>query len=179
VIENVAKHEAIDLDHVGIINPETSSELPAFCRRLERIERYRKAGMSDSREVMAKPNYFAAMMVQYGLADAIVDLVSSGGTLRANNLVEVEEILPISARLIVNQASMKTRSAQLEPLIAALEAAVANRIEPPPRTIVDLPSSVPAAKPVAEVARSLDPPQRRRDRPRRRRGKDRSNRRRA
>jgi len=60
-----------------------------------------------------------------GLADAIVDLVSTGGTLKANNLVEVEEILPISSRLIVNQASMKTRSAQLEPLIAALEAAVA------------------------------------------------------
>ncbi|MES5483062.1 hypothetical protein QMZ05_09920 [Bradyrhizobium sp. INPA03-11B] len=63
--------------------------------------------------------------------------------------------------------------------LAALEAAVANRIEPPPRTVVDLPSSEPPAKPVAEVARSLDPPQRRRDWPRRRRGKDRSNRRRA
>lgn len=60
-----------------------------------------------------------------GLADAIVDLVSTGSTLKANNLVEVEEILPISSRLIVNQASMKTRSAQLEPLIAALETAVA------------------------------------------------------
>jgi ATP phosphoribosyltransferase len=65
-----------------------------------------------------------------GLADAIVDLVSTGGTLKANNLIEVEEILPISARLIVNQASMKTRSAQLEPLIAALEAAVAGEGAP-------------------------------------------------
>ncbi|RIK93759.1 MAG: ATP phosphoribosyltransferase [Burkholderiales bacterium] len=55
-----------------------------------------------------------------GLADAIVDLVSTGATLRANQLVEVEEIMPISARLIVNQASLKTRSAQLEPLLAAL-----------------------------------------------------------
>jgi ATP phosphoribosyltransferase len=44
-----------------------------------------------------------------GLADAIVDLVSSGGTLRANNLVEVEEIAPISSRLIVNQAALKTK----------------------------------------------------------------------
>lgn len=60
-----------------------------------------------------------------GLADAIVDLVSTGGTLRANRLVEVEEIMPISARLIVNQASMKTKSSQIEPLIAALSAAVA------------------------------------------------------
>ena len=60
-----------------------------------------------------------------GLADAIVDLVSTGSTLRANRLVEVEEIMPISARLIVNQASMKTRSSQLDPLIAALSTAVA------------------------------------------------------
>ena len=44
-----------------------------------------------------------------GLADAIVDLVSTGNTLRANNLVAVEEIMPISARLIVNQAALKLK----------------------------------------------------------------------
>ena len=55
-----------------------------------------------------------------GLADAIVDLVSTGSTLRANNLVAVEEILPVSARLIVNQAALKTRRASLQPLIDAL-----------------------------------------------------------
>jgi ATP phosphoribosyltransferase len=60
-----------------------------------------------------------------GLADAIVDLVSSGGTLRANQLVEVEEIVPISSRLIVNQAALKTRRAALLPLIERLEAAAA------------------------------------------------------
>jgi ATP phosphoribosyltransferase len=58
-----------------------------------------------------------------GLADAIVDLVSTGSTLRANNLVEVEEIMQVSARLIVNQASLKTRSERLEPLLAAMRAA--------------------------------------------------------
>jgi ATP phosphoribosyltransferase len=54
-----------------------------------------------------------------GLADAIVDLVSTGKTLKANHLVAVEEILPVSARLIVNQAALKTRRAQLQPLIDA------------------------------------------------------------
>lgn len=54
-----------------------------------------------------------------GLADAIVDLVSTGRTLKANKLVAVEEILPVSARLIVNQAALKTRRAQLQPLIDA------------------------------------------------------------
>ena len=52
-----------------------------------------------------------------GLADAIVDLVSTGNTLRANDLVAVEEIMPVSARLIVNQAALKTRRAELQPII--------------------------------------------------------------
>lgn len=52
-----------------------------------------------------------------GLADAIVDLVSSGRTLRENGLVAVEEIMPVSARLIVNPAALKTRRAVLQPLI--------------------------------------------------------------
>jgi ATP phosphoribosyltransferase len=60
-----------------------------------------------------------------GLADAIVDLVSSGGTLKANDLVEVEEIAQISSRLIVNQASLKTRRERLMPIVDQLEAAVA------------------------------------------------------
>jgi ATP phosphoribosyltransferase len=59
-----------------------------------------------------------------GLADAIVDLVSSGKTLRANNLVEVEEIMPVSARLIVNQAALKTRRGALQPLLQAFSRAV-------------------------------------------------------
>lgn len=54
-----------------------------------------------------------------GLADAIVDLVSSGATLKANQLVAVEEILPVSARLVVNQAALKTRRTELQPLIGA------------------------------------------------------------
>ncbi len=54
-----------------------------------------------------------------GLADAIVDLVSSGNTLRANGLVAVEEIMPVTARLIVNQAALKTRRGELQPLIDA------------------------------------------------------------
>src|SRR3990172_9044833 len=58
-----------------------------------------------------------------GLADAIVDLVYSGNTLRENNLRAVEEIMPISARLIVNQAALKLKRAALQPLIAAFEAA--------------------------------------------------------
>ena len=54
-----------------------------------------------------------------GLADAIVDLVSTGSTLKANHLVEVERIMDISARLVVNQASLKLKQAPLRRLIDA------------------------------------------------------------
>jgi ATP phosphoribosyltransferase len=59
-----------------------------------------------------------------GLADAIVDLVSSGGTLKANNLVEVEDIMPISSRLVVNQASLKMKRGLLQPVLDAIEGAI-------------------------------------------------------
>jgi ATP phosphoribosyltransferase len=60
-----------------------------------------------------------------GLADAIVDLVSSGNTLRANHLVEVEKIMDISSGLIVNQAALKLKAACLRPLMERFAAAVA------------------------------------------------------
>ena len=58
-----------------------------------------------------------------GLAEAIVDLVSTGSTLKANDLVAVEEIMPISSRLIVNRAALKLKHAQIQPLIEAFDTA--------------------------------------------------------
>jgi ATP phosphoribosyltransferase len=52
-----------------------------------------------------------------GLADAIVDLVSTGSTLRANQLVEVEQIMEISSRLVVNQAALKLKREPIRRLI--------------------------------------------------------------
>ncbi|MGF7151768.1 ATP phosphoribosyltransferase [Sphingomonas zeicaulis] len=59
-----------------------------------------------------------------GLADRIVDLVSSGRTLKENGLAEVEVIAEVSARLIVNRAAFKTRSAEIGPIVAGVRAAV-------------------------------------------------------
>ena len=67
-----------------------------------------------------------------GLADAIVDLVSTGNTLKANHLVEVERIMDISSRLVVNQAALKLKRATIKPIIDAFAAA-----------------SLPAAQPVS------------------------------
>jgi ATP phosphoribosyltransferase len=60
-----------------------------------------------------------------GLADAIVDLVSTGNTLKANDLVAVEEIMAITSRLVVNPAALKLKRERVKPLIDAIAAAVA------------------------------------------------------
>lgn len=65
-----------------------------------------------------------------GLADAIVDLVSSGATLRANHLLEVEEIMQISSRLVINQAALKMKRDHLQPLIDAFASAIAGATAP-------------------------------------------------
>ena len=62
-----------------------------------------------------------------GLSSRIVDLVSSGRTLRENGLVEVETIAEVSARLIVNRAAFKMRSGEVAPLVDAFRAAVGGR----------------------------------------------------
>ena len=62
-----------------------------------------------------------------GLADAIVDLVSTGKTLKANHLVEVEHIMDISSRLVVNQAALKLKQAPIRRIIDAFAGSVAAR----------------------------------------------------
>ena len=57
------------------------------------------------------------------LSDGIVDIVETGTTLRENGLEVQEEVADVSARLIVNPASLKMRKKELEPLIAAIEQA--------------------------------------------------------
>jgi ATP phosphoribosyltransferase len=59
-----------------------------------------------------------------GLADAIVDLVSTGSTLKANQLVEVEQIMDISSRLVVNQAALKLKREPIRALIDAFSTAI-------------------------------------------------------
>lgn len=56
-----------------------------------------------------------------GLADVIFDIVQSGATLRANGLVVLEEVFDISARLVANKVSLKTKAAEILPLIASMK----------------------------------------------------------
>lgn len=62
-----------------------------------------------------------------GLSDVIVDLVSTGNTLRANHLVEVEHIMDISSRLIVNQAALKLKRERLQPILEAFRLAATGK----------------------------------------------------
>ena len=61
-----------------------------------------------------------------GLADAIVDLVSSGATLKANRMVEIKTIAQISSRLVVNQSAMKLKRELMQPVIEAISRAAKN-----------------------------------------------------
>jgi hypothetical protein len=79
-----------------------------------------------------------------GMADAIVDLVSTGSTLKANHLIEVERIMDISSRLVVNQASLKLKTAAFGILIETFDRATPKRLEacrptPPFTTHADSP----------------------------------------
>lgn len=63
-----------------------------------------------------------------GLSDVIVDLVSTGGTLKANGLVAVEHIGDISSRLVVNQAALKLKRGLIQPMIDAFSAAIGSQV---------------------------------------------------
>lgn len=71
-IQATAREHGIKLDFIGIIEPDHSADFLLFCERYRKIERYRKVKVTDPGEVMAKPAYYAAMMLQYGYADGLV-----------------------------------------------------------------------------------------------------------
>ncbi len=80
----MAAEEGISMQFVRVIDPERSSDFPLFCSRLDRIERYRGLSGVDVEGMVAKPHYFAAMMVQYGQADACLggNQVAAAGVFR-------------------------------------------------------------------------------------------------
>lgn len=94
IIERVANSDNIPLDHVAIIDPETSADFGVFCERLEKLDRYRKMGVRDAKAIMANPNYFGAMMLQYGLVDGMVGGVSSYSGALFRPLIQLVKPLP-------------------------------------------------------------------------------------
>ncbi len=112
--------------------PRVRSTTPAAVKRGARL-RVATKYVTTAREHFAGKGMHVDLIRLYGsmelaplvgLADAIVDLVSTGNTLRANDLVAVEEILAISARLVVNPAALKLKREKMQPLLEAIAAAV-------------------------------------------------------
>ncbi|HEY2342408.1 MAG TPA: phosphate acyltransferase, partial [Chthoniobacteraceae bacterium] len=93
-IERCATEQNVGLDHVAIIDPATSSELPVFCQRLEKLKRYRDLGPKQAAEIMANPNYFGAMMVQYGQVDGLVTGARATAASSLRPLIQLIKPLP-------------------------------------------------------------------------------------
>lgn len=132
--------------HVGLVEPldlgiarcRMSVAVPAdfdYARAVRQGARLRVATkyVAIAREFFAAKGVHVDLIKLYGsmelapltgLADAIVDLVSTGNTLKANRLVEVERIMDISSRLVVRPAALKVKAAQIRPLLQALARAV-------------------------------------------------------
>jgi phosphate acetyltransferase len=71
-IRAMAADHGISLKFTNIIEPAKSSDLGLFCQRFAKVERYRNNSAADPADVVSRPHYFGAMMVQYGQADALV-----------------------------------------------------------------------------------------------------------
>lgn len=108
--------DALDEDESAMSHVRVATKYPHLTRR-----HYEARGIQAE---CVKLNGAMELAPSLGLSRRIVDLVSSGATLKANGLVETGIIMQISARLIVNRAALKMRAAQLVPLIEGFRAAV-------------------------------------------------------
>ncbi|MFN3829124.1 MAG: ATP phosphoribosyltransferase [Tepidimonas ignava] len=139
---HVGLYEPLDL---GIARCRMSVAVPAefdYARAVRQGARLRVATkyVAIAREFFAAKGVHVDLIKLYGsmelapltgLADAIVDLVSTGNTLKANRLVEVERIMDISSRLVVRPASLKVKGALIRPLLDAFAQALGHAAPQP------------------------------------------------
>ncbi|HEX4083644.1 MAG TPA: phosphate acyltransferase [Chthoniobacteraceae bacterium] len=93
-IERKAEQHGIDLERIGILDPSKADDRDIFASRLERLQRYRNIGAGDAREILTNPNYFAAMMIQHGQADALVGGASQYASSLMRPLIQIVKPLP-------------------------------------------------------------------------------------
>jgi ATP phosphoribosyltransferase len=131
--------ELYELLDLGIARCRLAVAEPAGLARVDNPDNWRRLRIA-TKYVNITRRHFAAKGIQTdiiklygsmelaplaGLSDRIVDLVSTGNTLKANGLVEVEHIADISTRLVANKASMKMKQADIKRLVDQLATAVA------------------------------------------------------
>lgn len=71
-IHSLAEEHSTPMTFISVIDPNTSSDLDLFCDRLQKVTRYRGQEIADPRDIVSRPHNFAAMMIQYGHADAMI-----------------------------------------------------------------------------------------------------------
>lgn len=103
-------------DEANVSHLRVATKYPSLTQRY-----YEQRGIQPE---CVKLNGAMELAPKLGLSERIVDLVSTGNTLKANGLVESDVIMDVSSRLIVNRAALKTRSAELNPLIELFREAV-------------------------------------------------------
>lgn len=117
-------YEPVDLGfarcHLALIRPQGAcGPIARVASKYPRLAQdYLRRGGRSAEVIKLSGNVELACLT--GLADAVVDIVETGGTLKANGLVEVEVLLHSTARFVVNRAALKLKDAQLRPLIEAL-----------------------------------------------------------
>jgi len=104
-IRAIAEANGVTLERVAIVDPETSSEMPRFLALAEKLERYQGIQTGDLRGLLSTPNYFAAMMLQFGLVDGLVGGVGAYASALFRPLLQLVKPLPhapvISSSMVV------------------------------------------------------------------------------
>lgn len=93
-IEPLAVAQNLDLERIGIIDPTHADDLPIFIERLEKLKRYRNLGKAETHQLASNPNYFAALMIQYGQADGLVGGTANFAGTLLRPLIQVVKPLP-------------------------------------------------------------------------------------
>ncbi len=108
ILASAQKH-GLDIERLTLIDPETAEDLPIFSERLAKLKRYRNFGEADARSIIMNPNYFAAMMIQYGQADGLVGGASVYPGTLLRPLIQLVKPLPgvetISSCMLVEVAN--------------------------------------------------------------------------
>lgn len=132
--ENRKVYEVLDLGfgkcRMCVCGPESARELLSHHEMIRVASKYPRIAKSYFDEVkhqtvdIVKLNGSIELAPIVGLSDVIVDIVETGSTLRENGLVVLEEVCPLSARMIVNQVSMQMESKRIQDIIERLKGAL-------------------------------------------------------
>ncbi len=107
-IESLGESLGLSTERLMIIDPRTADDFSLFCERLEKMGRYKRMGVDDAADIMANPNYFGAMMVQYNQADGLVGGASVYSSTLLRPLFQLIKPLPnvrsVSSAMVVEVA---------------------------------------------------------------------------